>query len=246
MTIEVLILGCLVVLLAAFTMSVTGFGLALIAAPLLLFLLESKTVVVVNIVLVAVVCLLILGQSRHHVKLRRIVLLGIGSVFGVPIGAYILSQVAASTLKLVIGALVVMFAVPLALGHSHRFKREGLGCGISGFISGMLTSSTSLSGPPVVLFLLNQGWGKETLRASLAAYFLFCDLLALTALGLSGVLTSEVLATALAFVPAVLPGFYLGTRVLPRVDADLFRRIAISIVLVAGLLAVATSLLDLL
>jgi hypothetical protein len=246
MEVGMLALSYLAMLLAAFTMSLTGFGFALIAAPLLLFLLESKTVVVINIILGAILCLLILWQSRHHVNVRRVALLGVGSIFGIPVGAYILSHVAAPTLKLLIVTLVVVFAIPLALGHSHRFKKEGTGSVISGFISGTLVSSTSLAGPPVVLFLLNQGWEKELFRANLAAYFLFCDLMALAALGFSGVLTSELLVTASTFIPVVLLGFYLGIKVLPRVDTVLFRRIAIFIVLVAGLLGIATTLPSLL
>lgn len=242
MSVEVLIFGSLAVLLAAFTMSITGFGFALIAAPLLLFLVESKTVVIIDIVLGTVICILILWESRQHVRPKRVVLLVIGSVLGVPVGAYILSHTTTLTLKLVITALVIVFAIPLALGHSHRFKRERLICGASGFASGVLASSTSLAGPPVVLFLLNQGWEKETLRASLAAYFLFAGLAALTALGASGALSGELVVGALAYVPAVLLGFFLGRKVLPRLNAELFRRIAVLVVVVAGLLGIITSL----
>ncbi|MBC8274974.1 MAG: sulfite exporter TauE/SafE family protein [Chloroflexi bacterium] len=242
MSVGVLVLGCLAVLVAAFTMSLTGFGFALVAAPLLLFLFEPKTVVIVNVILGAIICLLILGQSRRHVKAGRTALLAAGSIFGIPLGAYILSHAPVSVLRMLMAALVVIFAVPLALGHSHRFKREGLGSTISGFVSGMLASSTSLSGPPVVLFLLNQGWERESFRATLAIYFLFCSLMALIAIGLSGFLTSDLLVTVSTFVPAVLLGFYLGTRVAPRVNTTLFRRISILVVLLAGLLGVATSL----
>lgn len=242
MTITVWSLSCLVALVAAFTMSVTGFGFALIAAPLLLFFLDLKTVIVFDIVLGLIICLLILWQSRHHVKRGRIVPLAIGSIFGLPIGMYILSQVVAPLLKVLIAALVVIFAVLLALGYSHQFRKEGLGSVISGFISGTLLTSTSLGGPPVVLFLLNQGWGKEAFRANLAAFFLFCGSMAIITLRFSGVITSDLLVTASTFVPAVLVGFYLGAKVLPHVDAGLFRRIAISVVFLAGLLGIATSL----
>ncbi|MBE9501374.1 MAG: sulfite exporter TauE/SafE family protein [Dehalococcoidia bacterium] len=245
MSAEELVLGCFAVLVAAFTRSVTGFGSALVAAPLLLLVLEAKSVVVINIVLGIIMCLLILWQSRHHVRVRKITVMGIGSIFGVPIGAYIPSLVSASTLKLTIATLVVVFAILLALGHSRQFKRERTGFGISGFISGILTSSTSLGGPPVVLFLLNQGWDKEPFRASLAGYFLFSGMIALGALAFTGVMTTSMLGTAAALLPALLLGFYLGIKVLPRVDANLFRRIAISVVLVSGLVAIITAIVEL-
>ena len=242
MTITAWSISCLVALVSAFTMSITGFGFALIAAPLLLLFLDLKTVIVFNVFLGAIICLPILWQSRRYVRLGRMTPLVIGSIFGLPVGMYILAQVAAPVLKLLIAALVIIFAVLLVLGYSHRFKKERLGSVIAGFISGMLVTSTGLAGPPVVLFLLNQGWEKDTFRASLAAYFLFVSLMALITLRFSEIITSALLVTVSTFVPAILVGVYLGVKVLPHVDAVLFRRIAIAIVFLAGSLGIATSL----
>lgn len=246
MSLETLILGSFVTLAAAFTMGITGFGFALIAAPILLFLIEPKAVVIVNIILGSVICILILWESWRHARKKHFLLLAIGSILGVPIGVYILSHAATTTLKLVISALVVVFAVPMALGHSHRFKREHPVFGISGFISGLLASSTSLAGPPVVLALLNQGWEKKSLRATLAAYFLFVGLVALAALSISGALDVAFVVIALTYAPAALLGFFLGRKVLPRLNAELFRRIAALVVVIAGLLGIITGLLVLL
>ena len=81
--------------------------------------------------------------------------------------------------------------------------------------------------------------------ASLAGYFLFSGVIALGALAFTGVTTTSMLGTTAALLPALLLGFYLGIKVLPRVDANLFRRIAISVVLVAGLVAIITAIVEL-
>ena len=246
MSIEIIVFGSLVVLVAAFAMSITGFGFALIAAPLLLFILEPRTLVITNLIIGPILCILILWESWHQVRIKQLLLLAVGSICGVPIGAFILSNSTPAALKLIISALVVVFAVPIALGYSHYFKREKLVFGITGLISGVLASSASLAGPPVVLLLLNQGWGKERLRASLAAYLLFTGLVALTALGISGILSSDFTPSSLAYIPAALLGFLIGRKVVPLLNPEFFRKLAIIIVLIATIAGVITSLLTLL
>jgi uncharacterized membrane protein YfcA len=224
-------------------MSITGFGFALIAAPMLLFFLEPKAVVITIIIIGPTLAILILRESWNHLRLKQLLLLAIGSILGVPIGAYILSNTPSTLLKPVIAALVVIFAVPLALGYSHRFKEEKIIFSISGFISGILASSASLAGPPVVLLLLNQGWEKESLRATLAAYFLFTGMITLTALSIARVLSSEFVLSAFTYLPAAFFGFFLGRKVIPYLKAEVFRRIAAIIVIMAALVGVLTSLI---
>ena len=145
-----------------------------------------------------------------------------------------------------IAALVVIFAVPLALGYSHRFKEEKIIFSISGFFSGILASSAGLAGPPVVLLLLNQGWEKESLRATLAAYFLFTGTITLITLSIARVLSSEFVLSAFTYLPAAFLGFFIGRKVIPYLKAEVFRRIAAIIVIVAALVGVITSLITLL
>ncbi|UCE97106.1 MAG: sulfite exporter TauE/SafE family protein [Dehalococcoidia bacterium] len=246
MSIEIIVFGSLVVLVAAFAMSITGFGFALIAAPLLLFILEPKTVVITNLMIGPVLCILILWESWRQVRIKQLVLLAVGSICGVPIGTFILANSTPAALKLIISALVVFFAVPIALGYSHHFKLEKLVFGITGIMSGILASSASLAGPPVVLLLLNQGWKKESLRASLAAYLLLTGLVALAALGISGVFSSDITLSSFTYIPAALLGFLIGRKVVPAVNPEFFRKLAIIIVLIAAIAGVITSLLTLL
>ena len=229
---------CFIVLAAAFTQGLTGFGFALVAAPLLLFIMDPRSVVVLNTIVPSLVCLLIVVQSRKQVKFKGMVPIAVASVFGVPLGAYVLLAISPDVLKLAIAALVVLFSIPLLLGQSHRFRRERPLSLVIGFISGFLSSSTSLSGPPVILFLVNQGWEREVMRASLSAYFLFGSVVALGWLSLAGVVTGEMVLTSAILLPASALGFAIGALVLPRVNAELYRRIAIIIVMGAGLVSI--------
>jgi len=234
------------ILLAAFTQGLTGFGFALVGAPLLLFVLEPRAVVITNTVLALVVCVLILAESWRHVRLRRIAPLLAGAVFGLPLGAYIISNVAPGTLKLAISGVIVVFAIPLLLGHRHRFQREGVTSLGAGFASGVLATSTSLGGPPVVLFLLNQGWGKEEMRASLSGYFFLLGLLSVASLAVAGIALGDSASQALYLLPALLAGVFVGSRLMPRVAADLHHRLSAGVIILTGLAGLGTGLAALL
>ena len=110
------------VLLAGFVHSVSGFGIALVAVPLLLFIFEPKSVVVMNVILATVLCLLLMLNSRLHIDLRRAALISVGSIIGIPLGAYVLSSIEPSIIKLVIAVLIIPFSVFLLL--YTLFKRS--------------------------------------------------------------------------------------------------------------------------
>ena len=170
---DTLIFGAFIVLLAAFVRAVSGFGYALLATPLLMLVMEAKSVVVMVTIMASINNVAVFFPMRRYIDFRRAAFMSLGSIFGIPLGAHLLSSLDPSIIKLGIAVLVIPFSILLLLGHSHHFQRDTLGCSLAGFISGILGASTSLGGPPVVLFLLNQGLVTQRFVGTLAAYFLF-------------------------------------------------------------------------
>ena len=234
-----------IVLLAGFVHSVTGFGFALIATPLLLFVFEPKSVVVINIILPGPLGVLILFYARRHVDIRQAALICLGSLFGIPLGVYLLSSINPSMVKLVVGVLVIPFSVLLLLGHSHRFKKEGLGCGGVGLIGGGLGASTSLFGPPVVLYLLNQSLAKEQFVATVSVYTVFAAIISAGAVVLMGMVTTPILMDVIILSPALIVSFYIGIKVRPKINVAIFKRIAALLVSITALILIVNFLLEL-
>ncbi|WP_425058196.1 hypothetical protein SCACP_28430 [Sporomusa carbonis] len=50
-------------------------------------------------------------------------------------------------------------------------RRHSLAKSVVGFLSGFLEDTTSFNGPPLVLYMMNQGEDKITMRADLVRYF---------------------------------------------------------------------------
>ena len=230
------------VLFAAFIRGLAGFGLALILAPILLLTLNPVAVVVINLFLTLLSNILVVLRSFVSVNFKRILPMTLSSLLGIPLGAWIISVISPTTLKILIGTVIICFAVPVAIGFRKTFASERLSSSIAGFFSGILASSTSLGGPPVVLFMHSQDWSKELIHPSLAAYFIFLACCSLGALSLSGQVNVGMITTAASLAPAMIVGVSLGMIAFRRVNARFFRALSVSIVICAGLLGVVSGL----
>ena len=240
-----MVFAAFIVLLASFVRAVSGFGYALIATPLLTFIFDAKSVVVMTVILSSATSILVLYHMRKHIDLKRVVFIGLGSVFGAPIGVYLLSRLDPSVIKLAIAALVIPFSVILLLGHSHKFSRDTLGCGIAGFMGGILTASTSIGGPPVALFLLNQGLTPERFVGTMAVYLTFISVISIGAFSSLGMITTDLLTKVAILLPALFVGSYAGVKVLPKINVTLFKGIASSIICVSALAIIVSILVEL-
>ncbi len=231
-----------VVLFAAFIRGVAGFGLALILAPILLHILKPTDVVTINLFLGLISNILVLSYSLKKVNLKSIFPMVISSFLGIPIGVWIITVISPSISRILVGGVTVFFAIPLVLGFSKTFKQEKLFGSISGFLSGILASSTSLGGPPVVLFMHSQNWKKDTIHPNLATYFSFLNVSSLVALSVSGLIDAQTIINAVSLAPALLIGTGLGILIFRKINTRYFRWFSLTIVICAGILGILSGI----
>jgi uncharacterized protein len=232
-----LLVGLLAVFAAGVTYGLTGFGFALVATPLLVLFLPPRTVVPLVLLLSMITGGVILLQARRAVRLRRIWPLLIAGLAGVPLGSWLLLAASAHTLQMLMGVTVTLAALAFLAGFRQPIGAERLALVPIGLVSGVLSGALGMSGPPVVLFLANQGVEKETFRANLCAYFMVLNLLTLPTYLAIGVITPQVLRYTALYAPALALGVFLGIWLLPHVPERAFRRVALVLVLAAGVSA---------
>lgn len=238
----VIIGGLLVIFLAGMTQGLTGFGFALVSVPIMIILLSPKVVVPIIVIHSFVINLIILFEARKWVDLKRVWPLMIAGVAGIPIGTYLLIALDVSILKIFIGSVTMPFAIASLAGFKKHIRSEKLAFAPVGLISGLLASSTSLAGPPVILFFVNQDVEKQNFRANLVAYFTVINLVAIPALMIGDVITTAVINHALWFLPATILGAITGIKLAHKVSEKLFRNIALVIIIIAGLLSILSGI----
>ena len=241
-SLTIIIAGLLAIFLAGITQGLTGFGFALVSVPIVIIFLSPKIVVPIVIMHSILINTVILFEARKWVDLKRIWPLMIAGIVGMPLGTYLLIVLDVGVLKMFIGAVIIPFAIAFLIGFKKQIKNEKVAFAPVGFISGFLMGSTTLAGPPVILFFVNQGVEKQTFRANLAAYFTVLALVTIPAFALGGIITTAVIKYAIWFLPATIFGAITGIKLAHKVEEKLFRNIALIVVTIAGLLSIASGL----
>ena len=236
-----LIPAAFIILAASLVKGTTGFGFALVATPLLLLLWEPLVMVPVLIPAGMAADILIVGQNRQRLEWGRVAPMAAAGILGIPLGTAILLIVPSDVLKIGVAVVVLVSATILMTGATVNISRERIASSVAGFMGGVLLTSTTISGPPVTLFLINQRWAKDTFRTSLALFFLTLQAFAIVSLAIGGILTFETLVMSVALWPSVLLGYALAVRVLPHIPQEAFLRIATVVVMATGLLALVNA-----
>ena len=115
-------------------------------------------------------------------------------------------------------------------GRARRVLEAGTG-GIAAIVGGL----TGVWGPPVMFFLIALRTPKtEQIRAQGVCFFLGSIMLVAAHMQ-SGVVNPVSLPFSVAMLPAMGLGMVLGLRAQDRMDQDLFRRITLGVLCLAGL-----------
>jgi len=112
---------------------------------------------------------------------------------------------------------------------------------VAGFLSGVLTTSISISGPPLVLWLEAQALRPAEFRTTLAAAFLALNIAGWVVLVIAGDATAD-LGELLVLLGLVLAGHVLGTVAFRRLDHERFYKVVLVLVLVTGAASVVAGL----
>lgn len=233
-----ILIAVTLVFIGAFVQTATGFGLAVIAAPVLFFVNPDYVPAPVT------VCALMLSLInawifRGGVSIRGLQAAVVGRIPGSLGGAAILLWMDKDQLALWIG-LSVLFAVAVSLTPLRWSPTNGRMM-LAGFVSGFMGTSTSIGGPPMALLWQHQG--LALIRANLAAFFVVSCLISLLVLAPIGQFGWYQMQLSLPLLPATLAGFLLARHNLHRLSASHVRTGSLVLCAGAGLYAVVSSLI---
>lgn len=240
-----LIIGALAVLAASFIGGVTGFGYGLVAAPLLLVIgFSLPFVVTANLAIGLLTRLSVAIRLRARITWRRATVLVGASIPGLILGVRLLVVADPTLIKIGLGTLVVVLAVFLDRGRGRPAPPPIPGAPlVAGFAGGFLGGLSSLNGVGPVLLLTRDKVAPIAAIATLAFYFVVSNAIGLAVLAATGALSAAALFPAVAvWLPGALIGNALGVATGPRLPEELFRRLTLGIVVVAGLGIIATAI----
>jgi uncharacterized protein len=222
----------------AFVQSTTGFGFALLLSPAAFAVMDPVEAVMALLVLGLALNLLVLFERGwpEHVDWRALAPMLVAALPGLAVGAVALTELSKEALQVGVGVAVIAAAMwQLRERRRNRPPELPAAAGLAaGFVSGALTTSISVSGPPVVLWLEARRARPEEFRASLAATFLALNLTGgAVLLGAEGSASLDA-GTVAPLLGLVIAGYALGAMAFRRLNRERFYVLVLALVAGTG------------
>ena len=235
-----------IVFVAAVLQRAVGFGFALLAVPLMAFVVPTKSAVVIVFLNGTVTCAWLTLRLRRQIEWPTARRLGLGAIVGAPIGVIILSAIAASTLRLALGVTTCVAAIWIIV-TSRRMNSEPVlphrsTTFLMGFASGVLNTSLATNGPPLVYELRRTGFHDDRFRATISAVFLLSNLIGLPLLAVAGLITTFDLALAACSLVPCLAGIVVGSGISRRMEPSHFAWAVDVLLMATGLLTISKAI----
>jgi len=235
-----------IVFASAVVQRAVGFGFALLAVPLLAFVVPTKSAVVIVFLIGTLTCAWLTLRLHRDAEWSTVRQLGAGVALGAPIGVVVLRVISAGALRLTLGVTIVTAAtwiiVQTRVGRARSARSRPLTTLTTGVISGVLNTALATNGPPLVYELRRSGFTDDRFRATISSVFLISNVIGFPLLAAAGLVSGYDLEyAAVSLLPCVF-GIAVGSWIGGRMATGHFL-VAVDILLLAtGVLTVVKAL----
>ena len=152
-------------------------------------------------------------------------------------GSKVLRFISIVHLQLFLGVVLLLATALMSLQYTVPIKNKIAGRLGAGFLSGFFGACTSVSGPPLVLYFLNEHTPKDEMRANMIWIFGVTGILMVGASYWAGNIGAVGDWSYLySMIPATFLGVLAGERMFRYLNQQLFRRLSLMIVLVGAVM----------
>jgi uncharacterized membrane protein YfcA len=225
----------MVMLVSAFTQTLTGFGSALVSMsilpPLLGIQVASPLVALMAITLETI----LLVRFRGALNFKPVWRMSLASIIGIPIGLALARSISEDLVLSVLGVVLVGYSLYALIAPRLPELKRPVWAFVFGFVGGILSGAYNVAGPAAVIYGNCRRWSPDEFRSNLQAFFLVNDAFVLINHGLAGNLQPIVWSYYLAALPAILLGIFFGLKLDRRINPDVFRKLVQVLLIVMGL-----------
>ncbi len=236
------------VLVGAISQRVSGFGFALVVAPVLVLLIGPFDGVMVVNICGAASSTLILTRVWRSIDWRQYARLSIPAVIAIIPGSIVSVVLGGPWLQIVIGIiLVVALTVSLQVTRADRVYGNQPAALGSGAASGFMSATAGISGPAVSIYGILTRWDQASFAATLQPYFI--------TLGVTSFITKIVAGGGrlpdidgwiwVLVIVCTVVGLTIGETISNRISSAAARRAVVVVSYLGGLAAIIDGLVEL-
>jgi uncharacterized membrane protein YfcA len=210
--------------------TVTGFGFSLLAVPIMSMAVPTELAVVISATLSTFTSGGQAWTERHHGDRPTIKRLVLSAFVGMPFGLVILTFATSQQLK-----------IGLVNLRGFRLERASMPVDLgAGFVAGVLSTSLSTNGPPLVMALHARHFTPQVFRGTISMVLVSVSVVSLALFAATGHFTTDVAWSLLVAGPALVVGFFLGHRIRGRIDPSRFRGLVTLLLAVTALVTIVS------
>ncbi len=218
---ESIIIFLSIILVASVLQTSTGFGFSIMATPFLLMIFVPQEAIQINIVLSLVISAALIVKIKDDIDMELLKRISLGSLASVPAGILIFMLVNVNAFKL--GVSIVLLLVTILLLLSVKVRATPNRDYWVGGISGLLTTSIGMPGPPLLIYFTGTNTGKEKLRATTLAFYLIIYSISLITQMIFAGTSKTVWLYSVYAIPVVFIGLFAGQILFKRLSQRMFR-----------------------
>jgi uncharacterized protein len=230
---------------AALLYAVTGFGFAVLAAPLFLLFIDPAPAIQLVIIISTVLSIVVLRGLLPAIAPRLLLRLALGSLVGLPLGLVAFRYADPFLVRAAAGAMIFGFAILMAVsrrrsgqpGQGKHWTAFAMSPGLdlaAGAVSGIAGALAGQPGPPVLIYLLLAGTAARTVRATLLAFFALSYGVTLASHAATIGISAPTWLAAGILIPFAFLGGLAGRPIGDRLGAEAFAKLAIALLAMAG------------
>lgn len=224
--------------LAGISKGAIGFGVPLIAVPLVATVLPVPVAIALTF---APILSANIHQSftaaRPATVMRRFWPLILFLAVGTALGAQILTRVDQGTISIVVGIVLLVFVVSQGFDlrpEVPEMAERWLGP-VVGLASGLLGGIAGMMGPPFILYLVSLRLPRDAFVGTVSLFYLIGIVPLYVTLIASGIIArNEAIVSALACAP-LFAGIVLGAWLRGRISQTGFQRALLAMIFIVGL-----------
>ena len=161
-----------------------------------------------------------------------------GALVGIALGALSFGMLQESHIRILVGAIAVLFTLNNWFGLASRQEPAGRSAvkgSIWSGVSGLTSFIAHAGGPPAQVYMLPQRLDKTTYVATISLFFMIVNAVKLVPYAWLGQFSTANLSTSLLLAPLVPLGVWLGLWLQERINHQWFYRITQSCLFLTGL-----------